>query len=144
MSKHRFVARSFVFALRLGAVAAVTLCLVQCSGEQGGDSAGEPEELGSVSLALETCGGRACGSNNDCKIGNPLCSVQSTSYCLLDAPRECVWKIDTANINCRCIEHDIRLCSLAGGATGVQICTANGARTGADWAACTATPACSP
>lgn len=144
MSKHRFVVRSFVFALRLGAAAAVTLCLVQCSAEEGADSANAPEELGSVSQALEACGGRACAANGDCKTNNPVCSVQSTSVCLPDAPRECVWKLDTANSLCRCIEHDVRLCTTSGGVAGVQICTSNVAHTGADWATCTATPACSP
>lgn len=143
MSKHRFVARSFVSALRLGATAAVTLCLVQCSGEQGGDSAGEPEELGSVSLALETCGGRNCQGNADCRVNVPVCGVSNTATCLIDTPRECVWKLDTSNSNCRCIEHDVRLCTLSGGGAGVQICTKTSS-TSAEWAACTATPACSP
>lgn len=143
MSKHRFVARPIAFALRLSAVAAFTLCLVQCSAEQGGDSGSEPE-LGSVSQALETCGGRACASNGDCRTNNPVCSVQSTSFCLPDPPRQCVWKIDTANSLCRCIEHDVRLCTTGGGLPGVQICTSNAAHTGADWATCTTTPACTP
>jgi hypothetical protein len=142
MSKYGFVPRIVVFAVRLGDTAALTLCLVQCSAEQPGDGVAEPE-LGSVSQALETCGGRACGSNADCKIGNPVCSVQSTSYCLLDAPRQCAWKLDTSNANCHCVEHDVRLCTLSGGAAGVQICTKTSS-TAADWAACTATPACTP
>jgi len=90
----------------------------------------------------ELCGGRTCGSNGDCKTNNPLCSVQATSFCLADAPRECVWKIDTANILCRCIEHDIRLCKTASIPNGNQICTANSTRTGADWSTCVACPTC--
>ena len=95
------------------------------------------------SQALEQCGGRACGSNADCKIGNPVCSVQSTSYCLLDAPRQCAWKLDTSNANCHCIEHDVRLCTLSGGGASVQICTQVNS-TAADWSSCIATPACTP
>lgn len=142
MSKHRFVVRPIVSALRLSAVAAFTLCLVQCSAEQPGDTASEPE-LGSVSQALEQCGGRSCQGNIDCKVNVPVCGVMSTAFCLIDPPKQCVWKIDTTNANCRCIEHDVRLCTLPGGGAGVQICTKINA-TAADWATCTTTPACTP
>ena len=42
MSKHRFIVGPLMFVLRLGAAAAVTLCLVQCSAEQGADDSSEP------------------------------------------------------------------------------------------------------
>jgi len=142
MSKHRFVARQFIPTLRFSALAAISLCLVHCSAEQA-DIANEPE-LGSVSQALEQCGGRSCQGSADCKINVPVCGVMSTAVCLIDSPRECVWKIDTTNSNCRCIEHDVRLCTVPGtGAAGVQVCTRFGT-TAADWSACTTTPACSP
>jgi len=143
MSKHRFVVRPIAFALRLSAVAAFTLCLVQCSAEQGGESGSEPE-LGSVSQALEMCGGRACSGHADCKVNVPVCGVMNTAFCLPSPQRQCVWKIDTTNVMCRCIEHDVRLCTASGGLPGVQICTSNSTHTGADWAACTTTPACTP
>jgi hypothetical protein len=56
MSKHRLIVAPVMFMLRLGAAATVTLCLVQCSAEQGVDDSSEPA-LGSVSQALEQCGG---------------------------------------------------------------------------------------
>jgi len=67
----------------------------------------------------------------------------NTAVCLADSPHECVWKIDTTNANCRCIEHDVRLCTVSGsGAAGVQICTKTSS-TSAEWSTCVACPSCS-
>lgn len=52
MSAYQFVARTIRFMLSVGTAGAFTLCLVQCSAEQPGDTADEPN-LGSVSQALE-------------------------------------------------------------------------------------------
>ncbi len=92
----------------------------------------------------EYCGGRTCSGHNDCKINVPVCGVTNTAYCLMTPPNECVWKIDTTNPNCRCIEHDIRLCTVPGtGAAGNQICTKTSA-TSAEWSTCVPCPTCTP
>jgi hypothetical protein len=89
----------------------------------------------------EHCGGRSCEGHADCKINVPVCGVTNTAYCLLDPPRECAWKLDTTNANCRCIEHDIRLCTTSSGVAGNQICTKVSA-TAADWSTCVPCPTC--
>lgn len=141
MSKHRFVVRPIAFALRFSAVAAFTLCLVQCSAEQGGDSGSEPE-LGSVSQALIHCGGKFCSGSSDCLIGMPACALAAGATCF--GGYECTYKLNTGSSLCPCIENDVRLCTISGsGAAGVQICT-KVTSTATTWAACTTTPACTP
>jgi hypothetical protein len=140
MSTYQFVARAIRFMLPVGTAAAFTLCLVQCSAEQPGDTADEPN-LGSVSQALEHCGGKACTAPADCLSGMPVCALSSGSTCFNNA--ECIYKLNTGSSSCPCIEHDVRLCTVSGGAAGVQICT-KVTSTMTTWAACTATPACTP
>lgn len=115
-----------------------TLCLVQCSSEQG-----EPENISSVSAALEHCGGVVCAGTADCQSNVPLCAQASSATCLTGTPRECAWKLAISS-SCPCMEHDVRLCMQSNGSPGVQICTANAARTGTFWDACIACPSCSP
>jgi hypothetical protein len=115
-----------------------TLCLVQCSSEQG-----EGENVGSVSAALEHCGGISCSGNADCQVNVPLCAQSISATCLPNPPRECAWKLAISS-SCPCMEHDVRLCTQGNGSPSVQICTANAARTATFWDACIACPSCSP
>jgi hypothetical protein len=141
MSNYPFVARTPRLMLQLGAAAAFTLCLVQCSAEQPGDTADEPN-LGSVSQALEQCGGKTCTAPADCLSGMPVCALSSGATCY--GGTECTYKLNTTSPGCPCIQHDVRLCTIAGsGAPGVQICT-KVTSTATTWAACTTTPACTP
>jgi hypothetical protein len=108
----------------------ILLCITQCKS--------------SGALSAEHCGGITCTSNSNCGAGAvlPLCAEPLSSNCH-SVTHECVWKIkiDPA---CACIEHDVRLCTVSGGGTGVQICTANPGRTATAWATCQTTPACTP
>ena len=141
MSNYPFVARTTRLMLQLGAAAAFTLCLVQCSAEQPGDTADEPN-LGSVSQALARCGNKPCSAQADCTVGMPTCALTAGATCYNNA--ECTYKLNTGSSSCPCIQHDVRLCTVPGsGAPGVQICTKlTSAST--KWADCTTTPACSP
>jgi hypothetical protein len=72
----------------------------------------------------------------------PVCALTSGATCYNGT--ECTYKLNTASATCACIEHDVRLCTVAGsGAPGVQICT-KVTSTATTWAACTTTPACTP
>jgi hypothetical protein len=143
MKKHRFVPSPVAFVLRLGA-AALALCLVQCSAEQPPDSTGE-QDLGSISQATGTehCGGISCTGVTECQTNLPLCASAASATCLTTAPRECAWKLNISAA-CPCMEHDVRLCLVGGTTPGVQVCTANGARTATFWGTCATTPTCTP
>lgn len=91
----------------------------------------------------EKCGGRTCAGNADCRINVPVCAVTNTAICLQYAPKECVWKIDTNSSLCRCIEHDIRLCTTSSGVAGNQICTKTSAAS-TEWSTCVPCPGCTP
>ena len=132
---------------RLVGSAALLLCLVQCSAEQSSGEAGE-ENLGSVSQAVITyphCGGIACMSSSTCQtVANlPLGADPFSATCHATS-HECVWKLKTTDPNFPCLEHDVRHCNINPTTGGVQICTANGARTATSWGACQATPVCNP
>jgi hypothetical protein len=86
--------------LPVGTAAAFTLCLVQCSAEQPGDTADEPN-LGSVSQALEHCGNKACSSQIDCTVSMPVCALTAGATCYNNA--ECTYKLNTGS-SCPCIE----------------------------------------
>jgi hypothetical protein len=141
MKKHRFAMGAVVLAFRLTSTAALALCLVQCSAEQPTDVAGD-ENLGSVSQALERCGNKACSSPVDCTVGMPACALTAGAKCFNGT--ECTYKLDTGSSTCPCIEHDVRLCTVAGsGAAGVQICRKL-ATAWTTWDPCTTTPVCTP
>jgi hypothetical protein len=142
MKKHRFGVRPVTFILRVASAAALTLCLVQCSAEQPTDGAGD-ENLGSISSALEHCGGVACAGSADCLVNVPACASSTGIVCTVGPPRECIYKLNTGSSSCPCLEHDVRLCTVAPSTPGVQVCTRSSS-TATYWAACQATPACSP
>ncbi len=134
---------AMVFGLRLASCAALALCLVQCSAEQPADVAAE-ENLGSVSQALEHCGGVACTGLPDCTASPPVCVNPATIACptvVPPTPRECVYSLKIS-ASCPCLEHDVRLCTISG-SPGVQICNKVTSTTTA-WGSCQTTPACTP
>ena len=138
-STYQFVARAIRFMLPVGTAAAFTLCLVQCSAEQPGDTADEPT-LGSVSQALERCGNKTCSSPADCSVSRPVCALTAGATCYNNT--ECTYQLNTTSATGPCIEHDVRLCTVSGsGAAGVQICTKVNTTT-TTWAACVACPSC--
>jgi hypothetical protein len=140
MNTHHRIGR-VTFTLRLLCSSALALSLLHCSAEQTQDA--NESGLGSISSALEHCGGISCTGTSQCASNMPLCAISTSSTCLPDAPRECAYKLNIS-ATCPCLEHDVRLCTLGGGGNGVQICTANAGRTATYWAACTTTPACTP
>lgn len=119
--------RSFITLLF---AAPLLLALTQCG-------KGSPSAVGT-----EHCGGISCTGITQCQTNAPLCAIATSATCLTDAPRECAWKLNISS-SCPCLEHDVRLCTVSGN-PGVQICTANPARTATAWAACQTTPACTP
>lgn len=133
--------RRLAFAVQLGAILLGTLALPQCSAPEATDT--DESHLGSVTSALEHCGGVACSGSGDCATSAPLCANPASATCLLTTPRECAWSL-AISASCLCLEHDIRLCTLSGGTPGVQVCTSNKTHTGTYWAACQACPSCSP
>jgi hypothetical protein len=80
--------------LPLGTTAALTLCLVQCSAEQPGDTADEPN-LGSVSQALERCGNKPCSAPADCTGSMPVCALTAGATCFNNT--ECTYKLNTGS-----------------------------------------------
>jgi uncharacterized membrane protein len=140
MKKHRFGTRPATFVVRLASAAALTLCLAQCSSEQPPDA---DENLGSISSALEHCGGVTCAGSSDCLSNMPVCASTTGVVCTAGPPRECIYKLNTGSSSCPCLEHDVRLCTVSGGAAGVQICTRSSS-TATFWSTCQTTPACSP
>jgi hypothetical protein len=92
-------------------------------------------------VSSEHCGGVTCTGVTECQTNLPLCAQASSATCLSNAPRECAWKLAISS-SCPCMEHDVRLCTASGSVAGVQICTANGARTATYWATCVACPSC--
>jgi hypothetical protein len=94
-------------------------------------------------VSSEHCGGVTCTGNSDCTVNVPLCAQSTSATCLVGPPRECAWKLAISS-SCPCMEHDVRLCTVGASTPGVQICTANGARTATYWAACVACPSCTP
>ena len=101
------------------------LCLTQCSS----------------SAVSATCGSIACTSNPTCTLpaNLPVCAETLSAKCFTGTG-ECVYKLKTDSL-CPCIERDVRLCNI-GATPGVQICTANPARTSTSWAACAACATC--
>ncbi len=94
-------------------------------------------------VSSEHCGGVACTGTTQCTTNVPLCAIPISATCLPNAPRECAWKLNISG-SCPCMEHDVRHCNLDATTGGVQICTANTGRTATSWAACQATPVCTP
>jgi len=127
MVKFRSIRRVRWSHLTLALTLPLLLCLTQCGTKP--------------SISSEHCGGTACTVNSNCAQPTvlPLCGDSLTASCQ-SAVHECVWKIKIDS-NCVCIEHDVRLCTVSGN-PGVQICTANGARTNTSWATCQTTPTC--
>jgi hypothetical protein len=120
--------------------AVLALCLLQCGAEQApGDG---HEEVASVQQALANCGSVACTGINDCtSVANwPLCAKPLSAVCH-SVSHECTWQLKN-DPACPCLERDVRLCNVDAGVPGVQICTANAARTYTYWGACTACAAC--
>lgn len=113
-----------------------SLTLTQCAGAA-------PPHAGHAGIAAdaEHCGGISCTGTAQCAANVPLCAIASSATCLPNAPRECAWKLNISG-TCPCMEHDVRLCMVGGVTPGVQICTANGARTATYWADCVACPGC--
>lgn len=102
------------------------------------------ENLGSVSQALEHCGGIACTGLPDCTAVTPVCANPTTIACptvVPPTPRECVYSLKIS-ASCPCLEHDVRLCTISG-SPGVQICNKVTSTTTA-WGSCQTTPACTP
>lgn len=111
-------------------LAALLVVLCNCGGSQ-------------VTVSSEHCGGVACTGTAQCQSNVPLCADPLSATCLNTSPRECTWKAKI-NASCPCMEHNVRLCTASGGVPGVQICTANAARTYTYWAACVPCPNCTP
>ncbi len=134
-----------VFALRLASAAILTLALVQCSAEQQPTDATDTPDgpIASVTQALEHCAGVVCTGSAECAANIPVCALAAGMGCLLGSPRECVWRLNTASSSCPCMEHDVRLCTVAPSTPGVQICMKASA-TSTYWGTCQTTPACSP
>jgi hypothetical protein len=139
MSNYPFAARTTRLMLQLGAAAAFTLCLVQCSAEQPGDTADGPN-LGSVSQAVEQCGAKGCTGPSDCLSNMPVCALAAGATCFNGT--ECTYKLNTGSSLCPCIEHDVRLCTVPGsGAAGVSICRSV-TSTSTTWDSCAPCPSC--
>jgi hypothetical protein len=85
----------------------------------------------------------ACTSNSECNgAAKPVCASQYDNACICTARAgdgtcstgQCVWHVDPSNNTCVCVPGQAQRCSLAGGAIGVQQCSANGAT----WGTCLA------
>lgn len=140
MNKQGFAAASVTFVFRVLLAGALAVSLSQCGAERSDVGT---ENIGSVSAALEHCGGVTCSGGADCQANLPLCAQLSSATCLNTSPRECAWKLAISS-SCPCMEHDVRLCTQNNGSPGVQICTANAPRTGTFWESCITCPSCSP
>jgi hypothetical protein len=94
-----------------------------------------------VASGTEHCGGKVCTGSSDCLIGMPVCALSAGATCF--GGTECTYKLNTGSSSCPCIEHEARLCTVAGtGAAGNQICTKVTASS-TTWSTCAPCPSCS-
>src|SRR5690348_17227229 len=109
MTKEQKLVGALVSFIKLGAGAALALCLVQCSSEQ--QATDEPEAVASMQQGL-ACGGVPCSTVNDCtNAANwPLCAKIGSAQCFA-APNGCTYQLKT-DPSCPCIERDVRLCNV--------------------------------
>jgi hypothetical protein len=107
----------------------VLLCLTQCAG------APPPAPL------TASCGSVHCNTLNDCTNATnwPLCAKLGSAVCHT-VTSECTYQLKN-DVACQCLERDVRLCNV-GGSPGVQICTANPARTATTWGTCAVCTTC--
>jgi hypothetical protein len=94
-----------------------------------------------VSAGTEPCGAKTCEGPTDCLSGMPVCALVAGATCY--GGHECTYKLNTGSSSCPCIEHAVRLCTVAGtGAAGTQICT-KVSSSATTWATCAPCPSCS-
>lgn len=109
------------------------LCLTHCSSAEEISPEADTDTLGSVQQAAVPY--LYCTSTPTCvSVANlPFCA-DTSSFCNLHF-HECMYRIKN-DVNCPCIERDVRACTLPGGGSGIQNCVVDSPKTHTWWNDC--------